>query len=241
MWTIPSGTGWSCSSRANDQIQAIRVDDVEMPSSMSDDRSAAARPSSPGFHAGVVQLPMGTYVNAVGAEVRTVYVSPQLEAMLGWRLEDWSQVGFFESVIHADDRAAVMDRVAEFHRTGERFSVEYRLVARDGRVVWIHDETVVVRDETGKPAFLQGFVLDITEHRRSAATARGAARGRPRARRAHRRGRFDRRSVGRRRDVDGRRAAGAHRAHTRAPARTSGVGAPHPLGRHRRRGDRRRA
>jgi two-component system, cell cycle sensor histidine kinase and response regulator CckA len=140
---------------------------------MSDDRSAAARPEGPSFHAGVVQLPLGTYVNAVGAEVRTVYVSPQLEAMLGWRLEDWSQVGFFESVIHADDRAAVMDRVAEFHRTGERFSVEYRLVARDGRVVWIHDETVVVRDETGKPAFLQGFVLDITEHRRSAALVDG--------------------------------------------------------------------
>jgi PAS domain S-box-containing protein len=113
----------------------------------------------------VEQLPMGTYVNAVSDEVRTVYVSPQLEALLGWTLEDWARDGFFASVLHPDDRAAVLAAVEEFHRTGERFSVEYRLFARGGRTVWVHDETVVVHDENGRPAFLQGFVIDITEHR----------------------------------------------------------------------------
>ena len=141
----------------------------DMPPSMSREPTDEAQELASRFDVDVPQLPLGSYVNAVGEEVRTVYVSPQLEAMLGWTLDDWAQDGFLETVLHDDDRVAVMSLVREFHRTGERFSVEYRLLAKDGRVRWVHDETVIVHDEQGRPAFLQGFVLDITEHRRSAA------------------------------------------------------------------------
>jgi PAS domain S-box-containing protein len=134
--------------------------------------STAPRPGTP-FGVSVEQLPMGTYVNAVGEDVRTVYVSPQLESMLGWTLDDWAADGFFESVVHPDDREAVLALVEEFHRTGERFSVEYRLLGRDERYRWVHDETVVVHDESGRPSFLQGFVFDITQHRRAAALVDG--------------------------------------------------------------------
>ncbi len=141
--------------------------------SMQHDRSNDPASFGPRFDVDVPQLPMGSYVNAVAEDVRTVHVSPQLEALLGWTLADWARDGFFESVIHPDDRGAVMALVQEFHRTGERFSVEYRLFAKDGRVRWVHDETVVVHDDAGRPAFLQGFVLDITEHRRGAALVAG--------------------------------------------------------------------
>src|SRR4029078_8233872 len=55
-----------------------------------------------------------------------------------------------------------------FRQGGERFGVEYRILARDGRYRWVHHETVVVSDDQGKPSFLQGFVLDISGHRRAA-------------------------------------------------------------------------
>jgi PAS domain S-box-containing protein len=137
--------------------------------------SDAAPGTPPGtrFDVGVEQLPMGTYVNAIGEDVQTVYVSPQLEEMLGWTLEDWARGGFLETIIHPDDRPAVLALVEEFHRTGERFSVEYRLLGRDGHYRFVHDETIVVEDEQGRPSFLQGFVLDITEHRRGEALVSG--------------------------------------------------------------------
>jgi PAS domain S-box-containing protein len=43
------------------------------------------------------------------------------------------------------------------------FSFEYRLVRRDGRVVWFRDEAMVIRDATGQPSLVQGVMFDITE------------------------------------------------------------------------------
>ena len=47
--------------------------------------------------------------------------------------------------------------------TGTHFKSEYRFLARDGRVVWVHGECQVIRDEQGAPLFLQGVAYDITE------------------------------------------------------------------------------
>ena len=54
---------------------------------------------------------------------------------------------------------------ARTHETHEPLSVEYRLLTKDGRVVWIRDEGVVVDDDDGEPLYLQGYLLDITSER----------------------------------------------------------------------------
>ena len=43
--------------------------------------------------------------------------------------------------------------------------VEYRLIARDGRVVWFSDSAIVVRDADGDPLYVHGVMLDITERK----------------------------------------------------------------------------
>jgi diguanylate cyclase (GGDEF)-like protein/PAS domain S-box-containing protein len=48
---------------------------------------------------------------------------------------------------------------------GGPFSSEYRILASDGRVVWVRDEAVVVRDEEGEPPYWQGFIFDITNRK----------------------------------------------------------------------------
>src|SRR4029450_2318320 len=62
-----------------------------------------------------------------------------------------------------------LERVLAEHRrtreTGDLFSMEYRLVARDGSVHWFLDEARVIRDEAGRPVFHHGFILDITERK----------------------------------------------------------------------------
>ena len=117
----------------------------------------------------VEQLPIGTYINTVDASLRTVYANPELARMLGYTEADWSQPGFFERVAHPDDLERVLEGSAEARRTDTRFIDEYRIFHLDGSVVWVHDETVTVRDGEGRPLFRQGLLLDITARKRAEA------------------------------------------------------------------------
>jgi PAS domain S-box-containing protein len=49
--------------------------------------------------------------------------------------------------------------------TGEPFDCEYRLVTKDGRIVWVHSRAVLVRDDAGNPRFWHGLAVDVTAHR----------------------------------------------------------------------------
>jgi len=112
----------------------------------------------------VEQLPLATYINSTGMPVQTTYMSPQIEAMLGYPVSRWLEPDFFISILHPDDRERVVAEVARTHASGENFRMEYRLIAADGRVVWVRDETVAVRDTEYHPILLQGFLVDVTDH-----------------------------------------------------------------------------
>ena len=93
----------------------------------------------------------------------TAYVSPQIEALLGYAPEEWATPGFWVNVIHPDDRDAVIEESRRTGDTGEPYLQEYRMIARDGRVVWFHDESHLIRDADGTPLVWQGVMVDITE------------------------------------------------------------------------------
>jgi PAS domain S-box-containing protein len=95
------------------------------------------------------------------------YLSPQIEPMLGYPLESWRQPGFWQDVLHPDDVDAVMSESARTNHTGEPYRQEYRMMTADGRVVWVHDESVIVHDAQGVPLYWQGVLLDVTERRRA--------------------------------------------------------------------------
>jgi PAS domain S-box-containing protein len=127
------------------------------------ERELRLRDAEAKYRALVEQLPLATYVNEIGLPIRTRSMSPQIEAMLGYPASSWLEPGFFWRCVHPADRARVAVDVERTHSIGERFRAEYRLVAADGRVVWVLDETVPVRDEEFRPLFLQGFLLDVTD------------------------------------------------------------------------------
>jgi PAS domain S-box-containing protein len=111
----------------------------------------------------VEQIPLATYINSIGLPLMTKYMSPRIEAMLGFPVSDWLKDGFFVTRLHSDDLERVLAEIERTHVTGEDFRTEYRLIAADGRIVWVHDETVAVRDEEYHPLFLQGFLIDVTD------------------------------------------------------------------------------
>jgi PAS domain S-box-containing protein len=117
------------------------------------------------------RVPLVTYANAFEEAVSTVWMSPQVEAVTGYRPSEWiEERGFFERIVHPDDRRAVLEEVRRSRSRLEPFSRDYRLRARDGRTVWVHDESVPVLGSEGAPEFIQGYFVDITE-RKSLETA----------------------------------------------------------------------
>jgi diguanylate cyclase (GGDEF)-like protein/PAS domain S-box-containing protein len=114
-------------------------------------------------------LPAITYLAALDdPSTLTLYVSLQVEPMLGYSAAEWSADGaLWVRALHPEDRDRVMAAEAHAQATGEPFVAEYRLLARDGRVLWFHDEAVVVRDDAGRPRWYQGVMLDITARKQA--------------------------------------------------------------------------
>ena len=111
-------------------------------------------------------LPLVVYVDALDEISSNIFTSRQIEPLLGYRVEEWaSESDLFTRLLHPEDRDRVLAAHAHTQETHEPLSLEYRLIARDGRVVWLRDEGVVVLDERGRPLHLQGYLLDITRER----------------------------------------------------------------------------
>ncbi|MDI6853715.1 MAG: MEDS domain-containing protein [Deltaproteobacteria bacterium] len=116
----------------------------------------------------VEHIPAITYIAELDPSSTTTYVSPQVEAILGLSPADYqADPDIWQKQLHPDDRERVLAELARSHATGNPFSAEYRMLARDGRVVWFRDEAWIVKDAAGKPLFLEGVMLDITERRQA--------------------------------------------------------------------------
>jgi diguanylate cyclase (GGDEF)-like protein/PAS domain S-box-containing protein len=111
----------------------------------------------------VEHLPLVVYVDRVDASSSNLYTSPQIEPMLGYSPDEWvADPSLFVKLLHPDDREQVLAAHESTHGTGEGLRIEYRIRARDGRVVWVHDEARIIDDPRSGERVLQGYLLDIT-------------------------------------------------------------------------------
>jgi PAS domain S-box-containing protein len=97
------------------------------------------------------------------------FVSPQAERMLGYPLTRWTtEPTFWKDHIHPEDREWASSFCIDATRAKRPHDFEYRMLAADGRVVWLHDVVTVVV-ENDQPVRLRGVMLEITEHKRAEA------------------------------------------------------------------------
>ena len=102
-------------------------------------------------------------MRSFGGERATTFVSPQLDRLVGYTADEWLEdPELFLRLVHPDDRDAVV-AAWDAVDAAEGLRTSYRLVARDGRTVWVRDEAVTVLDESGRPLCIQGYLLDVTE------------------------------------------------------------------------------
>jgi PAS domain S-box-containing protein len=112
----------------------------------------------------VEQIPAVTFMAVLGEGENDVYVSPHVEQMLGYTQEEWLSDPFLWYYrLHPDDRALWNAEFTRGVRTGGPFRAECRFLARDGRTVWVHGEARLIKDQDGRPQFLQGVAFDISE------------------------------------------------------------------------------
>src|SRR5215211_7425816 len=99
----------------------------------------------------------------------TPYVSPQIEQILGFTAQEWTDdPALWIRRVHDEDRDRVLTASDLADRTGEPLTIEYRHIRKDGRVVWVHDEAVTIeRDRHGHPSLSQGVMYDVTERKRT--------------------------------------------------------------------------
>jgi len=122
----------------------------------------AKRQAEARFRTLVEQIHAITYIGSLAGN-RLEYVSPQI-AMLGFSAEEWlAEPMFYGTHVHPDDRERIEQAVAQSRANGEPLSVEYRLVAKNGDVLWFRDEAQIVLDGSARPPFVQGILVDITQ------------------------------------------------------------------------------
>jgi diguanylate cyclase (GGDEF)-like protein/PAS domain S-box-containing protein len=111
----------------------------------------------------VERIPAVTFVDRADGSEEALYVSPQIEGLLGYTPDEWMEGHVWRERLHPDDRERVLASDERFEAEGEAVDEEYRLLAKDGSLVWVREETVLVRGEGGEPLYVQGIMSDVTE------------------------------------------------------------------------------
>ena len=95
-----------------------------------------------------------------------LYISPQIEELLGYPYAAWlTDDEIWLDVLHPDDRERMVAADAEARRTLSSLFAEYRMVHRDGHVVWVSEKAAVVQDDVTDAMYWQGVMVDITDRK----------------------------------------------------------------------------
>jgi diguanylate cyclase (GGDEF)-like protein/PAS domain S-box-containing protein len=159
-----------------------RGDSQRLKAAVLRERSRAASRLAPGradadagdrYRALIEEIPALTYVAWADETGSRAYVSPQLLAMTGFSPGEWlAEPDMWVRRLHPEDRERVLRQFRDSCVSGGRFASEYRVLDREGRVLWWRDEGRPMPGPDGTARFVRGFVLDITEQRLAEETLR---------------------------------------------------------------------
>ncbi len=112
----------------------------------------------------VEQLSAVTYIAELGLEGKWLFVSPQIESLLGYTPGEWlSNPANWIQHVHPDDHQ-VVNAAEDAALAGNSFRAEYRIFRRDGEILWINDSGTLVPGPDDRP-LLHGVLLDVTEQK----------------------------------------------------------------------------
>ena len=123
------------------------------------------------FQGIIEHLPGITYILDADNDYKPAYISPQVEEILGYSVEDWFEdPTLFRNLIHKEDRDWVIENSAQCFASGQNVDLIYRVTTKTDEIVWFKDHASAKKDEQGNITHVHGVLLDITR-RKSAESA----------------------------------------------------------------------
>jgi PAS domain S-box-containing protein len=144
------------------------AESLEKKSIERDRMEAALRRSEERYRTLVEQIPVVTYTAALDEARSILFISPQVDSLLGFdQLDFYEGRDTWSKRLHAEDRERVLEELSRCRKEKDLFICEYRMLTFNNYVKWIRDEAVIVLSDAGEPLFIQGVMADITEQKRS--------------------------------------------------------------------------
>src|SRR5437868_12175779 len=113
----------------------------------------------------IENLPVMFYAVTPTAPHTPIYISPTFEKF-GYPLDDWlTKPDIWDRVIHPEDKDIVLDKTREAMSRGESIDFEYRVVCKDGSLIWVRDRSCFIKDADENLLCWQGIIIDVTERR----------------------------------------------------------------------------
>jgi diguanylate cyclase (GGDEF)-like protein/PAS domain S-box-containing protein len=118
------------------------------------------------YRALVEHLPGITYIDPVDESDFSMYVSPQVEDLLGILPEDWLADPYaWRKHVHPEDIDRAWEEYVQAYNNEEFLDHEYRMVREDGETIWVQEQAAIIRNEEGAPWITQGVIFDISERK----------------------------------------------------------------------------
>jgi PAS domain S-box-containing protein len=129
---------------------------------------ASARKSETQYKILLESIPAISYINSNDGDCGTQYISPQVQRMLGYSQDEFIRDQFlWKKILHPDDKERVLAESLFTFQTSQPFQMEYRLLTKENRIVWVRDEAILVRDEDSAPMYWLGIWTDITARKQA--------------------------------------------------------------------------
>jgi PAS domain S-box-containing protein len=112
----------------------------------------------------IEQVAAISYIAELGVNGQWLYVSPQIEPMFGYSVEEWLSTSRDWIRYVAPEDHPVIHAAEESSARGEPFQAEYRITRKDGQTMWVSDTAVVVRGSDSHPV-MEGLIVDITDRK----------------------------------------------------------------------------
>jgi PAS domain S-box-containing protein len=112
----------------------------------------------------IEQVAAISYIAELGVNGQWLYVSPQIEPMFGYSVEEWLSTSRDWIRYVAPEDHPIIHAAEESSARGEPFQAEYRIIRKDGQTIWVSDTAVVVRGSDSHPV-MEGLIVDITDRK----------------------------------------------------------------------------
>jgi len=113
----------------------------------------------------IEQMPAAAYIDSENS-FANFFSNQQILAISGYTASEWKDdPGLWMKIIYPEDKQRIQDEHERTLKSKEKFDTEYRLITKEGAIVWVHDIASLIMDDNSAPSYWQGILIDVTKQK----------------------------------------------------------------------------